>query len=230
MNTSVKYTYETAPRNLQELAIIGRFRLKDLAMSLGMGDTPEARSAMASATVEDLAKEVLAQLTRMDAANGRAPAPASAATPAPAPQAPQTPQQPPTAAAPAPAPTKPARQPRTAAAPHQPQPANTAPSAATPTTQAVAIPQELLQNVAQTAEGVTELKAQVAALATAVSNLTALVTTNAADTQFMQNLGTALSLFFAEETLGGSRPEILQAALTDLPDIVAMVGKAKAGK
>jgi len=222
MNTSVKYTYETAPRNLQELAIIGRFRLKDLAMSLGMGDTPEARSAMASATVEDLAKEVLAQLTRMDAANGRAPAPTPTATATPASQAPQTPQPPP-----APAPTKPARQPRTAAAaaPPPPQPTN-----ATPAAQTVAIPQELLQNVAQTAEGVTELKAQVAALTTAVANLTSLVTANAADTQFMQNLGTALSLFFAEETLGGSRPEILQAALTDLPDIIAMVGKAKAGK
>jgi hypothetical protein len=65
---SVKFTAETAPRDVKELGMIGRFRLKDLAMSIGLGDSAEARAALTSMKIEDLASVVAGQLAKIDAA------------------------------------------------------------------------------------------------------------------------------------------------------------------
>jgi hypothetical protein len=60
-------TPETAPRSVEELAQIGRFRLKHLFMQLTPGELPkETHAAIISMRAEDLAKLVLAKLKRRD--------------------------------------------------------------------------------------------------------------------------------------------------------------------
>ena len=88
------------------------------------------------------------------------------------------------------------------------------------------VPPELINSINALVAGYDTLGKQVSALTTMVAELA----TQNKELGFQQHLNTSLSLFFAEEQLGGSRPEILQQALTDLPDIIAMVGKARQGK
>jgi hypothetical protein len=224
---SVKYTYETAPREVSELALIGRFRLRDLAMSLGMGESAETRSAMATMSAEDLIKIVAAKIAQMDAENGGAPA--QQAPQAIAPQAPAQPAQvhiPAAAATPAAtavttAPPK--RSPRTATAAAQQTP-NAAPAA---------LPQEMQTALAATQAALIAVQTQLNTLGPALAAISNTANASAAQLKellFQQKVNTALSLFFAEETLGGSRPEILEQALVDLEDISAIVGKARQGK
>jgi hypothetical protein len=70
------------------------------------------------------------------------------------------------------------------------------------------------------------LQKQLADNAAAVANLGAQLN----EIAFRQDVATSLSLFFAEEHLGGSRPSILEQALTDVPDVNALLGKARQGK
>lgn len=217
LGDSVKYTYENAPRSKEELVFIGRFRLKDLAFSLGLGETSEARSSITNLKPPQLAEVVEQQLARMDAANGGAPSPQAApvATPPPAPLAVVPVETPPAAEAPA---AKPPRNPRASAAA-----AASAGAAQSLSPEVLAAIQSLVTSSAAQAQQVAQLVTQLNSLADAVS-------ARFQDVLFRQDMSTALSLFFAEEVLGGSRPEILGQALTDMGDVADLVGKARQAK
>jgi hypothetical protein len=198
---SVKFTAESAPRTVEELALIGRFRLKDLAMSIGLGDVAEHRAALTSMKVEDLAQAIAQQLARLDSA-----APAAAAPPAQeAPFAPPQQQEP--------AQEAPKRSPRT-------------PRVQPPQAEGSTVVVDLGPVLAQ----LSALQEQVANLSKQLVQMESIQANVAAEAQFQARLNTSLSLFFAEEQLGGSRPEILAAAFLDMPGINEMIVTATSGK
>lgn len=62
-------TYETAPRTYDELASIKRYKLKDLAIKLGLS----GRIDFMTATQDDIARAVVNKLAELDASNGGPP-------------------------------------------------------------------------------------------------------------------------------------------------------------
>jgi len=85
-----KMTAEDAPRDLAELKAKKRFRLKDLAMKIGLGETSIDRASIAQMNVDELANLVLNRLNEIDNAGGAAPAPEPVeAAPEPAKPAPK---------------------------------------------------------------------------------------------------------------------------------------------
>jgi hypothetical protein len=63
---SMMFTPVNSPRDAKTLALIGTFRVTDLAMQLGLGDTKEQRAALRSMNHQDRVTVVAAKLDELD--------------------------------------------------------------------------------------------------------------------------------------------------------------------
>lgn len=239
MTTMASITIQTAPRNVDDLAQIGRFQLRRLADQLGLCADEPSKQAFMGMSSPTQAQAVLAKLLEHDkgGANGT---PANGAVHAPAQaQAPAAPQTPPAQAAPetaAPA-AAPRRQPKTVSDP------GTGGDAAA---QVV----ESLQGVASQLGALIQKFDQVAKSSDAAGasseqvkgQVNALIAELGKLNPYLQNLSeamkgvvqmqcvvTTLNLMLAEQVLGAPRDEVLQAAIADAPGVQKLL-QATQGK
>jgi hypothetical protein len=201
----VSFNLETVPRTKEELKILGRFRLREIAALFGMVDSAAQRADIAALDITQLVDAVYAKVQELEKE-----APAAAAPPVVT--APPVVEVAPVAVTPS------GRQPRGSAK-------ATAAAAAVAAPTEVTIPPEVVALLQTMQAQLSEIKGTMAAVVAGAAAQKASLD----ELLYQQSLGTALSLFFAEETLGGARPEILKQALADIPDIKTLVGKARQG-
>jgi hypothetical protein len=195
--------------------MLGRFRLRDLAIEIGMGENSETRASLSNMEVEKMAEEVLRRLLQLDASNGGQPAmiPVGVQLVEPVAQ-------------------KPKRSPSNAAT-RAAESAGISPAVVGQASIATVAMEDVLETVKSLAAEITGNTQQLRALSTvlsAIQQTQAQVLTNAQSTAFQTQLNTALSLLFAEQVLQGTRPHILATALDDISLILAELGKARQGK
>jgi hypothetical protein len=223
INSSVKFTSANAPRDVKELIMLGRFRLRDLANEVGMGDTPETRASLSNMEVEKMAEEVLRRLLQIDASNGGAMVQSV--------QGGQLIQMPMQQAA-EPAQQAPKRSP-TNAATRAAKAAGMLPAATgQASTTGVAL-EDVLETVKNLATEITNNTQQIKALANVLAGIQQAQAATMGALQssiFQTQLNTSLGLLFGEQVLQGRRPDILSMAIGDIPQILDLVGKAQPGK
>ena len=218
-------TIETAPRTFEELAMQGRYRLRDLALMLGLGQTTEARSALAVCKTEDLANSVCRALAEWDTAH-----PATAAAPEQAPQQMQLPvaqQQPAPVIAPAPAPGEIKRTPkrgRPAGSKNKPMDDDPASVVLPPegldslTAQVRCLSQQI--NDLQQTQG-----AQIASINKCLSDIPAKLESILE----WVLVATGLNVMLVQKEMGISIPDIISGVKADMEEITQLLGKANQG-
>lgn len=225
-------TVATASRDPEVLAQSGRFQLRRLAEQLDMWPDEAAKTAFMSLSNAAMAQTVAAKLKEEDAkGGGKAPAASAPATNGAVQQQQQAPAE--TPATPPPAATKPAkRQPTT--------PSDPGPGAAVGNTDAAAQVVASLQSVVngltqltkdlqtasqsseQSAANSQQVKEQVSVLIGELEKLNPWLTATSGALKGivqMQCTGLALNLLLAEQVLGASRTEVLQAAIADSAEL-----------
>lgn len=223
INSSVKFTAETAPRDQKELMMLGRFRLRDLAVEVGMGETAETRASLSNMSVESMAEEILRRLLQIDATGGAAaPAPTMLMPPTPVATTPM-PVLLPMAAAPAEAPPP--------AVKRQRSPTNAASRAADAASPVASVPQdEIVAAIKNLASEIASNTQQLKALVPVLADIQQKQAANLATAQsgvYQAQINTAVSVLIGQQTLQGSPPEIIETALNDLPEILTILGKAQ---
>lgn len=233
------------PRTVEELRAFTRFRLKAMMRKAGMLDEAATEAAIVSLPIGAMAERLAEHLAHLD--GGKMPAKAAPAAPAAAAPAPIM--APPPAPAPevteAPAPPKRGRPAKNPRPPTEAAPAQTAAPSVPPPPPAPAPMQAPTYSTADYSGQFEKVYTEIAALRTLVTSMRAEVLNTIAASnshagscghevkakldviQEMAKFSQALSLFFAEETLGGGREEIVKAAVGDAEAIDNMVGKAR---
>lgn len=222
---------EEMPRSVEELRAFTRFKLKAMMKKAGMFGDPAVEAAISAMSISNMAEQLANHLAALDG-------PKAVASPQATPQPTAAPAQAASAAAPAaPAPRRgrPPKNPRpegetpppalvaSAVAQSSPPPALPAGPAPSLTPALPSIDPEMIRQIVR--EEVTRVLDVVRAESTTRN---AAAEGNHAVVMRTLALVQALSLYFAEETLGGSRQEIIDTAVTDIPAIEGLVGKALA--
>lgn len=204
-------TIDSAPRDAAALLAKGSFLLKKLGLDLGLGATPEQRTAFYGLDKEKMVAEIMTALKHIDAQRGMtAPAPAEVAqevTAVPAPAAPAPAEQP--AAAPA---IK--RQPR-----HAGSPGNTPTTVApVPAGNATGIDlSAVLTAIQRNTEAIDDLRKD---LSKGIAGFqTGIQTVLTAQTGIAKVL-----VALCEATMGMSREDLVAAALSDTTGIAEVIG------
>jgi TolA-binding protein len=198
MSTSA-LTVQNAPRDPNELAKVGRFKLRRLAEELALFTDDASKGRFMAGSNQEMAQAIATHLTAMDQGNGQAG---------------------PAVAMPATAP------PQTAV---QRTPSNDATKAAAPAAAPVGAGAEaLVQTVGQANALINELSGKVVELEGVISEQTEALSELAQAVRGNTRLGaiqTALCLTLAEEVTGAGRKEILEAAISDQESVAALAAE-----